>query len=82
VWDFGFVVLAVFCGVVVSAGNWTGNIHTTAARSANLAQVVLFWCFKFRFLGPTTRPLAASQIPDFKFQKLRRQEALQPRSYA
>jgi hypothetical protein len=37
VWDFGFAVLALFGGVVVSAGKWAGNIHTSAARSTSLA---------------------------------------------
>jgi hypothetical protein len=47
VWEVGFTALVLFCVVVVSAGNWTGSIHSSAASSASPAQVFLFPSFNF-----------------------------------
>jgi hypothetical protein len=49
VWGFGFVALPLFCGVAVSARNWPGDIHTSAARSTNPAQVLFIQWLNFCF---------------------------------
>jgi len=59
--DFCFAVLALFRGVVVSAGNWTGNIHTSMPRSSSLVKVFLFQCFNFRFLSPLRQAIRKEQ---------------------
>jgi hypothetical protein len=35
--DVRFVVLVLFCGVVLSAANWAGKSHSSAASSASPA---------------------------------------------